>query len=123
MYPVSWFHFQKHDVVRAMFEFAKGEVLNADGLRFLMIHLANCGDFSKVSKKSFKARVAWVEEHHDEVIGYASVPLVNLGWRDASEPFMFLAACHAYRDALDGKPVHLPVGFDGSNKGSNISQL
>lgn len=115
--PLTSFNFQRQDHVRAMFQFDRGEVLNADGLYWLRAHLASCGDFDRVSKKPFKARVQWTVDNHDDVLRYATSPFEDLTWTEADKPFAFLAACAAYRDALDGLPVHLPVAFDGSCSG------
>ena len=68
-------------------------------------------------QEAFEARVQWVEEHHDDIISYATQPFADLTWTKADKPFMFLAACRAYADALQGLPVHLPVAFDGSCSG------
>ena len=122
--PLTDFNFQRQDYVRAIFQFEKGEVVTADGLYWLKVHLANCGDFDKVSKKSFEARVAWVDSNRDAIISYANEPLEDLAWTSADKPFMFLAACAAYRDALAGLPVRLPVAFDGSCSGlQNLSAM
>ncbi|MGO9238933.1 MAG: DNA-directed RNA polymerase [Methylocella sp.] len=115
--PLTTFNFQRQDHVRAMFQFHEGQVLTAEGLRWLKVHVANCGDFTKVSKKSFEARVAWVDANHEALLGYATDPFEDLTWTSADKPFLFLAACRAYADALDGLPVHLPVAFDGSCSG------
>src|SRR6516162_9139962 len=50
IYGVSDFHFAREDHVRSLFRFAEGLPIGDDGLRQLMIHAANCGDFEKVSK-------------------------------------------------------------------------
>src|SRR3546814_4534423 len=39
-----------------------------------MIHLANCGDFAKMSKETFPDRIAWVREHELEILMYARDP-------------------------------------------------
>jgi DNA-directed RNA polymerase len=61
VYPLSHFNFQREDRVRALFEFSHGEPMTVAGLFWLKVHVANSGDFDKVSKKSFAARVAWVD--------------------------------------------------------------
>ena len=50
VYGVSDFNFQREDHIRAMFRFAEGAPIGKDGLRWLAIHVANCGDFGGISK-------------------------------------------------------------------------
>ncbi len=117
MYPLPRFHFQRQDYVRAMFQFEKGQVLNGAGVYWLKVHLANCGDFDKVSKKSFDERERWVDRNFCDLMDYAKDPIQYLGWTEADKPFMFLAACKAFSDSHYGFPCHLPIAFDGSCSG------
>ncbi len=120
---LSHFNLQRGDCVRALFLFADGEPIGAEGLKWLKVHTANCGDFEKISKKPFDARIAWVDAHRKEIEQTATAPLEpqNIGWwSKASEPFQFLAACFELAAALSEGPVyvsHLPVSFDGSCSG------
>ncbi|MBB4039142.1 DNA-directed RNA polymerase [Microvirga flocculans] len=122
VYGCTYFHFQRQDYVRAMFLFADGVKLGHDGLRWLMIHLANCGDFDKVSKKPFAERVEWVNENINRILEMAADPTQDLWWTEADKPFMFLAAAIDLRNALLC-PIpceyvsHLPVSFDGTCSG------
>jgi DNA-directed RNA polymerase len=120
IYPIPNFNNQRADYIRGMIQFAEGKPLGLDGSRWLLIHLANCGDFEKVSKKSFDARRQWVNQHHDRIMSVAADPKANLWWTEADSPFQFLAACIEYRDwcALGSAFVsHLPIALDGSNSG------
>jgi DNA-directed RNA polymerase len=92
-------------------------VLTSEGLYWLKVHVANTGDFNKVSKQSFDERVWWVDDNIELLIATGRSPLVNLWWLKADKPFMFIAACMALKDALEGLPVHIPVSFDGSCSG------
>src|SRR3546814_3471627 len=74
VYAVSFFNFQRSDHIKALFRFADGVPLGADGADWLMIHLANCGDFAKMSKETFPDRIAWVREHELEILMYARDP-------------------------------------------------
>ena len=67
VYGVSDFNFQREDHIRAMFRFAKGAPIGKDGLRWLAIHVANCGDFGGISKRPFRDRLAWADDEarHD----------------------------------------------------------
>lgn len=121
IYGVPHFNFQRGDYVRALFLFAEGKPLGEDGLMWLAIHLANCGDFEKVSKRSFHERLQWVNGHLDRILEVAIDPRGTVDWwKEADNPFLFVAACMEYAEALIEGPdfvSHLPVSFDGSCSG------
>lgn len=121
VYGVPHFNFQRGDYVRALFLFAEGKPLGEDGLKWLAIHLANCGDFGKVSKRSFDERLMWVNDNLDQILEVATDPHGTVGWwKDADNPFLFVAACMEYAEALIRGPdfvSHMPVSFDGSCSG------
>ena len=116
-YGISHFNFQRQDHIRALFMFDEGQVVTPEGLLWLKVHLANCGDFNKVSKKTFDERIWWVDDNIDAIIATAKEPLGNLWWTKADKPFLFVAACMALNDAMNGKEVHLPCSWDGSCSG------
>lgn len=122
-YPVPVFSHHHGDATKALLEFANGAPLGPDGLNWLAVHLANCGDFDKVSKKPYAARIAWVSDNLEDLI-FRTVyePSVDLRWTKADAPFSFYAACVDYVQALEsGDPdnyvSHLPIALDGSNSG------
>jgi DNA-directed RNA polymerase len=122
VYPIPSFNHQRSDHVAATFQFADGKPLGTSGLRALKWHVANSGDFGKVSKRSWDERVAWTEENMDLVRRVAKDPRENLEWTKADKPFAFYHACLDLVAALDsGNPEayvsRLPVGLDGSNSG------
>lgn len=117
VYQIPHFNFQRQDHIRALFQFAEGQQVNQSGLYWLKVHLANCGDFGKVSKKTFDDRVWWVDDNLERILTLTLSPFDYLWWTEADKPFLFLAACFALRDALDGKPVHIPCSHDGSCSG------
>jgi DNA-directed RNA polymerase len=120
VYPMSHFNFQRDDRVRALFLFADGAPIGTEGLYWLKVHLANCGDFDKISKRPLEERVAWVDQNISRVIDTAWFPMRELWWTGADKPFLFLAACMELNAALEqGQEyvTHLPVSFDGSCSG------
>ena len=121
IYGISHFNFQRGDHVRALFLFAEGKPIGEAGLYWLAIHLANCGDFEKVSKRSFADRIHWVNTHLDRILDVASDPYGTYQWwREADSPFLFVAACMEYAEALVHGPSYvsrLPVSWDGSCSG------
>jgi DNA-directed RNA polymerase len=119
VYGRPFFNFQRQDYVRGMFEFQNGEPLDAEGLYWLQVHLANAGDFEKASKKPFDDRVKWVETNWERIISVATNPKDDIWWTEADSPFLFLAACMALVDHFidPGSICRIPVSFDGSCSG------
>lgn len=120
LYPFPHFNFQREDRVRGLLLFRNGQPIGERGLWWLKVHTANCGDFDKVSKKSFEERVAWVDTNLQWIKIIASNPTHYLDWMRADKPFLFLAACIELAAALDEGPTfitHLPVSWDGSCSG------
>jgi len=120
VYPIPSFNYQRSDYVKAMFEFAEGKPLGEHGLYWLSVHIANNGDFGKISKRPFDERVRWVEENSEALLECAGDPLAHRWWLEADKPLQFLAGCFEYAGAvLYGRHYvsHLPVALDGSNSG------
>jgi DNA-directed RNA polymerase len=119
VYPLCHFNFQREDRVRSLFEFANGVPMTEEGIYWLKVHVANTGDFDKISKKSFADRVAWVDDNLRVIVDCATMANKETFWHDADKPFQFLAACMELVDAInDPKHVtHLPIAFDGSCSG------
>ena len=122
VYSLPTFNYQGDDHVRALFLFAEGEAIGKDGLKWLKVHLANCGDFElKLSKRPFSEREAWVDGNIERIKRIVSNPMGDLRWTEASKPFQFLAACYELTDAMKADDLsfetHLPVNFDGSCSG------
>lgn len=121
IYGMSSFNFQRGDHVRAMFLFADGKPIGDEGLKWLAIHLANVGDFNKVSKAPMADRIAWVNDNLDVILEVAQDPRGTVDWWSQADcPFLFVAACMEYAEALVHGPEyvsHLPVSWDGSCSG------
>lgn len=122
IYPIPVFHYQLSDPIRGLFRFAIGKPLGLEGFKWLSIHLANCGDFGKVSKRSYQERLNWVAENASWIWECAQDPLKNRKWTEADKPFQFLAAAGEWMEASSlEKPSeyvsYLPIGLDGSNSG------
>jgi DNA-directed RNA polymerase, mitochondrial len=120
VYAKPHLNHQRADYVKAMWYFAEGKPLDTAGSAFLKIHLANCGDFDKVSKASFTERLVWVSKNLEKLMATAEDPFADLWWTEADSPFCFLAACRelaAYFADPEGYVCHLPVSIDGSCSG------
>ena len=122
MYPVSHFNYHRDDHVKAMFLFARGKKLTEDSEGWLYIHLANTGDFNKISKKSLDERIEWVQDNHDQIMSVAEDYKATFDyWSTADKPFQFLAACLEYKKLQDQGiqhyVCHMPISLDGTNSG------
>jgi DNA-directed RNA polymerase len=123
VYSAASFNFLREDRVRALFLFADGEPIGEEGLYWLKVHVANRGDFEKISKRPFVERVQWADDNRERIKAVAVAPTSEQSiawWRGADSPFMFLAACMELADAVrigPGYSTHLPVSFDGSCNG------
>lgn len=128
-YPMTNFNFQREDRVRALFLFKDGEPIGEEGIAWLKVHVANCGDFGKVSKKSYDERIKWVDDNIAAIRNCAiqdwecTGPLAKEAlsfWTSADKPFLFLAACVELTRAMTHGPDYvcsLPVSWDGSCSG------
>lgn len=120
VYAKPHLNHQRADYVKALWLFTDGKPLDKLGAAFLKIHLANCGDFQKVSKAQFKDRLMWVALNEEKLVATARDPWSDLWWTEADSPFCFLAACNElanYLDDPEGYICHLPVAIDGSCSG------
>ncbi|XP_042452126.1 DNA-directed RNA polymerase 2, chloroplastic/mitochondrial-like isoform X2 [Zingiber officinale] len=110
------------DICRGVLEFAEGRPLGKSGLRWLKIHLANLYA-NGVDKLSHDARVAFTENHLEDVFDSADKPLEGRRWwLGAEDPFQLLAVCINLAEALrsstpENTVSHIPVHQDGSCNG------
>lgn len=117
---------QGPDLAKGLLKFGNGKRLGERGLYWLKVHGANRFGFDKCS---YDARVAWVDERHEEFIRAANDPLSYRDtWGDADKPYQFLAFLFEYAEAHQGNPIeyisYLPVGLDGSCNGlQNFSAM
>ncbi|KAK4798002.1 hypothetical protein SAY86_030328 [Trapa natans] len=110
------------DLCRGVLEFAEGRPLGRFGLRWLKIHLANL--FANgVDKLSHEARLAFTDNHLDDIYDSADRPLEgDRWWLKAEDPFQCLAVCINLTEALRSSSPetfvsHIPVHQDGSCNG------
>lgn len=124
-YCIPYFlHPQGSDLSRSLLLFAQGKsITTPDAVTWLAIYGANLWGFDKVS---FEAREAWTLAHRKEIEEVAKDPLATSWWREASEPWQFLAWCIEWSGWLTtgwGFKTHLPVCVDGTNNGLQILSL
>jgi DNA-directed RNA polymerase len=118
VYAVPKLNHQSVDWMKSLWLFAEGKPIDTvEAGNWLKIHLANCGDFGKISKAPFVDRVKWVDDNHDRIMKFALDPFEDVEWfYEASEPFCFAAACMEYRKWMtqgSSYICHLPVAVDG----------
>ncbi|XP_047340639.1 DNA-directed RNA polymerase 1B, mitochondrial-like [Impatiens glandulifera] len=110
------------DLCRGILEFAEGRPLGKSGLRWLKIHLANLFA-GGVDKLSYDGRIAFTENHLDDIFDSADLPLEGKRWwLSAEDPFQCLATCINLAQALRSSSPettisHMPVHQDGSCNG------
>ncbi|TXG56708.1 hypothetical protein EZV62_018021 [Acer yangbiense] len=110
------------DLCRGILEFAEGRPLGKSGLRWLKIHLANLYA-GGVDKLSYEGRVAFTENHLDDIFDSADRPLEGKRWwLGAEDPLQCLAACINVAEAMRSSSPettisHIPVHMDGSCNG------
>ncbi|KAG8056393.1 hypothetical protein GUJ93_ZPchr0002g26150 [Zizania palustris] len=96
--------------------------LDFRGLRWLKIHLANLYA-GGVDKLSYDGRIAFTENHLEDIFDSADRPLEGKRWwLGAEDPFQFLAVCMNLTEALRSRSPetmisHIPVHQDGSCNG------
>ncbi|KAJ4958014.1 hypothetical protein NE237_025125 [Protea cynaroides] len=122
-YPMhSHLNHLSSDLCRGVLEFAEGRRLGKSGLHWLKIHLGNLFG-GGVEKLSYDERIAFVENHLDDIFDSADKPVDgNQWWLNAEDPFQCLAACINLSEALRSSSPHtvishLPIHQDGSCNG------
>lgn len=102
------------DLCRGVLEFAEGRLLGKSGLRWLKIHLANLFA-GGVDKLSYEGRVAFTENHLEDIFDSADRPLEGRRWwLSAEDPLQCLATCINLSEALrspspESTISHIPV--------------
>jgi DNA-directed RNA polymerase len=114
---------QGADMARGLLEFAEGKPFGtAEAINWWKIHGSNSWGFDKAP---FADRVAWVDDHAEEILAAAADPASERWWCEADEPWQFLAFCLEFARWLECVKEghsrefvsHLPVSMDGSCNG------
>lgn len=118
----SYLTYQGCDAAKGLLEFAFGKpVATESAKRWLKIQGAN----SFGTKGSFDERVAWVDRNANAILASAANPLDVDWWRQADEPWQFLAFCMDVAEAAKNPKhiSHLICWQDGSNNGLQVLSL
>ena len=126
LYPLTYgLNPQGSDLSKALIRFAHGKGL-PDASAVLWFHVQGANKYG-FDKATLQDRMAWVKEHHDQIMAFASDPVNNIGWTEAGDPLQFLAWCFEYEQyVLDPENFvsHLPISMDGSCNGlQNLSAM
>lgn len=113
---------QGGDLARGLLEFGEPTVLG-DAAPSLAHHGANTWG---LSKRTLAERELWVENHTDDICRAAREPVDDLWWREADEPWQFLAFCREWeryqREGADLKTA-VPCLADATNSALQIAAL
>ena len=124
MYPVSNFSYHRDSHLKALFCYKRGYLVEGNNAYWLKVHLANCGDFSKISKQSLDARAQWTTSKHDELLAIAEDYQGTFDlWSSADKPFEYLAAVFEYARWVkegDAFVSYIPLSHDATNSGVQI---
>jgi DNA-directed RNA polymerase len=95
-------HHLGSDVCRGLLRFAERKPLQARGLFWLQVHLANL--FGK-NKMNFDGRVNWTIQNRENILSAAADPLgpAKTWWIEADEPWQALAVCFELAEVTTSK--------------------
>jgi DNA-directed RNA polymerase, mitochondrial len=121
VYPVPHFSYHRDDHVKAMFLLKNGKPVDDTAAFWMAVHLANVGDFDRVSKKSLEERAQWCEDNSEMIyqVGRDFKGTFDY-WSQADKPYQFIAACHEFANYMDYGSDYvsgLPPALDGTNSG------
>ena len=118
---VPAFNYHRADHIKSLFQFYRGYKVHGNNSYWLKVHLANCCDFEKISKKTLDARCSWVNDNRDLLLGIANDYKGTVEtWSKAATPLQFVAACMGYKRFIEeGEDFvgYLPYAMDGTNSG------
>ena len=99
---------------KALLSFANAEVVTEEGLEEILLWVANTAGYDKLS---WSDRLAKGKELVDSRVSFTEDDQVTIDTEGVSEPILFTKAVIAYYDALQGKPIGLPVMWDCTASG------
>lgn len=129
MYPVqNGLTPQGMELEKALLEFAKAVPIDGPSAQlWLGIHGANCwggdSDEGKTDKLPLVRRLAWAQANTKKIVACAESPLTTTWWRQAGDPWLFLAFCFDWSGHTKAQAAgkvhwsHLPVSIDGTCNG------
>lgn len=113
-YPIPQFNHHRADPIRSLLEIADGIEPGDAGRVALCRHAAGCWG-NGIDKLPMDRRVDWAVSNVGKMMECVNDPGGTDWWREAEDPWLFLAACRGIVDEEAG--AHLPVDMDGSCNG------
>tara|TARA_R110002074_G_scaffold23790_4_gene71649 strand:+ start:1 stop:1887 length:1887 start_codon:yes stop_codon:yes gene_type:complete len=122
VYPIAQFLSpQGSSIIKAQLTLANGAPIDTyEELTWLYHHAANV--FGR-DKETIQDRVKIIEDMMPEIIAIDADPLMNTSWKDADDPWNFLAVCFeiaAFHREGYGFVSHIAVALDATNSGLQI---
>lgn len=119
IYPISGdLHPQGSQHVKALLQFANGKkITTRQGEMYLALQGANTYGKDKIR---LEEKYAWVLENHDKILASAQNPISENWWKQADEPWLFLAFCfewQGYSQDPKNYESRIPIALDGSCNG------
>ncbi len=114
LYTNSFFlSYQGNDLSRSLIEFADGEKLSKEGLKYLYIFGANCYS-DALGKKSINKRIAWIKDNMSKIVNLDKDFINN-----ANKKIQFASFCIAIKNyELDNNfEIKLPIFLDATCSG------
>lgn len=123
---------------KALLLFAKKEKLTPDGMKGLMIHIANTlnpkvevnGVKKRLDKFDFETRIQWVKDHDAELEKICKETYIRAeypkGYQEqytAEDAYAAFSAIHWLREAQKGNPVPVIVHLDAVNQGIQLQAI
>jgi len=108
--------------VKALLEFRNGcKIEGEEELFWFLVHGANCYGYDK---ELYVERVSKIKAKTEEIQQIARDPIGNQRlWKDADEPYLYLAWCFEYSSYLDCPESfvsHIPIALDATCSGIQI---
>jgi hypothetical protein len=126
VYAVHHFNYGRQDFIRAMFKFADGLPLGAEGTEPLEIY---CANLAGLDKEPHAERLRWVERNKASLICKIAADPVGtfpIWMKYKRKAFRFVAVCRELAEAWknpQGFRTHLPIPLDGTANGCQHGAL
>jgi DNA-directed RNA polymerase len=118
----NYLSYQGCDAARGLLRFAEGKPVSTPEAR-LWLKLQGANSWGV--RGTMEARAAWVDQHKDLILQAAERPIETSWWRQADEPWQFLAWCCEVREIHRDReyPSSLMCWQDGTNNGLQVLSL
>jgi len=128
VYHTPEFGFHNTDYLRAMFLFANKDLMTNENIPYLTLQIANTYG-NGVDKETLEYRQDWAIENEAMILLCGrnfKDPVAFEFWRQADDPFQFLAACREWFNGLEASKrgedyyTGLPIALDATQSGIQV---